>query len=56
VSGTPWFESFFGRDYFELHEQILVDARTVAEVDGVVALLELAPGSRCVRVLRGPGR
>jgi SAM-dependent methyltransferase len=55
MSDRPWFESFFGKDYFEMSEPIPSD-RTAAEVDGAIALLELTPGARLLDVACGHGR
>jgi SAM-dependent methyltransferase len=55
MSDTPWFESFFGKDYFEMSERIPSD-RTAAEVDGAITLLGLTPGARLLDVACGHGR
>jgi SAM-dependent methyltransferase len=55
MSDRPWFESFFGKDYFEMSESIPSD-RTAAEVDGAIALLELTAGARLLDVACGHGR
>jgi SAM-dependent methyltransferase len=55
MSDRPWFESFFGKDYFEMSESIPSD-RTAAAVDGAIALLELTAGARLLDVACGHGR
>jgi SAM-dependent methyltransferase len=55
MNDRPWFESFFGEDYFETSERIPSD-RTAAEVDGTIALLALPPGARLLDVACGHGR
>lgn len=52
----PWYESFFGKDYLEMYEPLLPVARTTAEVNGIIALLDLAPGARMLDVACGHGR
>jgi len=46
MSNVPWFESFFGEDYFQIYRDAFPAERTAAEVDGIVSLLGLEPGGR----------
>lgn len=56
MSEKAWYESFFGEDYFEIYEQALPAERTEAEVDGIIALLDLDPGARVLDLACGHGR
>lgn len=51
-----WYESFFGPDYFEIYRNAIPPERTAAEVDGIVSLLDLAPGARILDLACGYGR
>ena len=48
----PWYESFFGPDYLKQYAH----TTTVQEVDGVVKVLHLRPGSRVLDLACGAGR
>lgn len=56
MSGTAWFESFFGEDYFEIYRDAFPEERTAAEVDGIVSLLGLGDGARVLDLACGHGR
>jgi SAM-dependent methyltransferase len=56
MSEKPWFESFFGKDYLEIYEHVLPSARATADVEGIIALLDLTPGARILDVACGHGR
>jgi SAM-dependent methyltransferase len=56
MSGSAWFESFFGEDYFEIYRDVFPEERTAAEVDGVVSLLGLGEGARVLDLACGHGR
>jgi SAM-dependent methyltransferase len=52
----PWFESFFGEDYFEIYRDFFTPEQTAAEVDGIVTGLGLGPGARVLDLACGHGR
>ncbi len=56
VSAPPWFETFFGPDYFEIYRDFLTPERTASEVDGAIRLLGIAPGARVLDLACGHGR
>ena len=56
MSERPWFESYFGEDYFEIYRSILPAERTAAEVEGIVSLLGLDAGARILDLACGHGR
>jgi SAM-dependent methyltransferase len=56
MSERPWYETFFGADYFRIYEPMLTRERTEREVEGIVALLNLPPGSRILDLCCGHGR
>jgi SAM-dependent methyltransferase len=51
-----WFERFFGEDYFEIYRDAFTPEGTARDAEGIVALLELAPGARVLDVACGHGR
>jgi SAM-dependent methyltransferase len=53
---NPWYETFFGEDYFKIYEEILTPERTAAQVDGIVSLLKLEDGARVLDLACGHGR
>jgi SAM-dependent methyltransferase len=56
VSETPWYESFFGEDYFTIYAEAFPPEHTTAQVDGIVSLLELEAGARILDLACGHGR
>ena len=52
----PWWEDFFRGPYFKVQGPGYPAARTAAEVDVLVAALELRPGQRVLDVPCGEGR
>jgi len=56
VTATPWYASFFGEEYFDIYDGLLSDERTTREIEGIVKLLALPPGSLMLDLARGHGR
>ena len=56
MSDPDWFEPFFGADYFEIYRDFFTPEGTAADVEGIVALLGLAPGARVLDLACGYGR
>src|SRR6266498_2542478 len=56
VTATPWYASFFGEEYFHIYGSMLSDERTAREVEGIVKLLALPPGSHILDLACGHGR
>jgi SAM-dependent methyltransferase len=56
MADPPWYREFFGEEYFRLFEGALTAERTVREVEGIVNLLNLPPGSRILDLCCGHGR
>ncbi len=56
MADTAWFESFFREDYFEIYRDAFPVERTLAEVDGIVSLLDLEAGARILDLACGHGR
>lgn len=52
---TPWYKTFFGEDYLRIYS-FLTPERTEREVDGIVRLLDLPPGSAILDLCCGHGR
>lgn len=52
----PWFESFFGEDYFEIYGSTFTPQATDAQVEGIVRLADLRPGARILDLACGHGR
>jgi SAM-dependent methyltransferase len=48
--------SLFGEEYFDIYGPLLSDERTAREVEGIVKLLALPPGSRILDLACGHGR
>lgn len=53
---VPWYVSAYGENYYEAYKDQYSAEETRAEVDGMIALLELAPGARVLDVSCGFGR
>jgi len=51
-----WYERFFGERYLSEYAAVLTDERTLADVEGVIALLGLPEGSRILDLCCGHGR
>lgn len=56
MTQRPWYETFFGEDYFRIYEPTLTPERTAREVEGIVTLLSLPPGSAILDLACGHGR
>jgi len=52
---TPWYKTFFGEDYLRIYS-FLTPERTEREVEGIVRLLDLPPGSAILDLCCGHGR
>lgn len=52
MTGTPWWETFFGPDYLKQYEQTPAHE----EVDGIEKILRLRSGSRVLDLACGAGR
>ena len=46
MADQPWYQEFFGEEYFRLFDGALTPERTAGEVEGIVNLLNLPPGGR----------
>ncbi len=55
MSNTPWYKTFFGEDYLRIYD-FLTPERTEREVEGIVNLLALPPGSSILDLCCGHGR
>ncbi|MCO6450106.1 MAG: methyltransferase domain-containing protein [Caldilineales bacterium] len=56
MSDAPWYHSFFGDDYLRNYASILTADRTEQELNGIVNLLDLPPGSAILDLPCGHGR
>src|SRR5436305_1103544 len=56
MSDTPWYETFFGDDYLRIYSPFLPAERTDKEVDNIISLLQLPPGSAILDLCCGYGR
>src|SRR5436309_6714365 len=56
MSEAPWYQTFFGEDYLRIYGPFLSPERTEQEVEGIVKLLTLPPGSRILDLCCGHGR
>jgi SAM-dependent methyltransferase len=56
MSKRPWYVEFFGEEYFRLYDGMLTPERTAREVEGIVTLLNLPPGSAILDLACGHGR
>ncbi len=55
MSNTPWYKTFFGEDYLRIYD-FLTPERTEREVEGIINLLALPPGSSILDLCCGHGR
>ncbi len=55
MSDTPWYKTFFGDDYLRIYD-FLTPERTEHEVEGIINLLALPPGSSILDLCCGHGR
>lgn len=53
---APWYVTAYGENYYDAYKDQHSPEETRAEVDGIVRLLELAPGARVLDVSCGFGR
>jgi SAM-dependent methyltransferase len=56
MNDTPWYKTFFGEDYLQIYGPILSPKRTAQEVEGIINLLALSPGSSLLDLCCGHGR
>lgn len=56
MAGMSWFEEYFGEDYFEIYEGLLVPEGPVDQVEGITSLLQLQPGAEVLDLACGHGR
>lgn len=56
MSDTPWYESFFGKDYLRIYAPFLPPEKSEREVHGILTLLNLPPGSAILDLCCGDGR
>ena len=56
TSDTPWYEDFFGESYLRIYAPFLPDEKNVQEVEHIINLLNLAPGSSILDLACGYGR
>lgn len=52
----PWYEELFGEEYLRICRPALTEERTTREVEGIVRLLDLPPGSALLDLCCGYGR
>src|SRR2546421_5304071 len=53
---TPWYQAFFGENYLRIYGPFLSPERTEQDVEGIVKLLALPPGSTILDLCCGHGR
>ncbi|GCE24596.1 methyltransferase type 11 [Dictyobacter alpinus] len=53
---TPWYESFFGEDYFRLYTPFLPPTKTQQDVEALIKLLHLEPKDSVLDLCCGYGR
>jgi SAM-dependent methyltransferase len=56
MNDTPWYKTFFGKDYLQIYAPVLSPERTQREVDGIINLLALPVGSTILDLCCGHGR
>jgi SAM-dependent methyltransferase len=52
----PWYQELFGEDYLRVWAPVLPPERTAGEVEGILSLLDLPPGSAILDLCCGHGR
>lgn len=56
MTTSPWYIDFFGHDYLRIYRPFLTPERTEREVEALVKLLALPPGSKILDLCCGHGR
>ncbi len=56
MNDTPWYISFFNEDYLSIYAPFLPAERTDREVEGIIRLLNVPPGSSILDLCCGHGR
>lgn len=56
TSGSPWYESFFGRDYLDVYGYQFTPERAETEAGFAIRALALQPGERVLDLCCGQGR
>jgi SAM-dependent methyltransferase len=56
MAEQPWYCEFFGEEYLRLYDGALTPERAAREVEGIVTLLNLPPGSQILDLCCGHGR
>ncbi|MBI3946987.1 MAG: hypothetical protein HY321_13770 [Armatimonadetes bacterium] len=56
MSKIPWYQEFFGEDYFRIYGGFLISERSRRQGDQIADLLALPPGSRILDLCCGHGR
>ncbi len=56
MSDQAWYEAFFGEDYLHMYAPFLPAEKSLQDVDGMLALLNLVPESRILDLCCGTGR
>jgi SAM-dependent methyltransferase len=56
MSDIPWYEAFFGEDYLRVYAPFLPPEKTARDVEGILRLLTIAPGSALLDLCCGYGR
>jgi SAM-dependent methyltransferase len=56
MQDIPWYQAFFGEDYLRIYAPFLPPEKTEREVADILALLDLAEGSRILDLCCGNGR
>ena len=56
MTDSTWYVDFFGDDYLRIYQPLLTPERTEREVEGLITLLALEPGSKILDLCCGHGR
>jgi SAM-dependent methyltransferase len=56
ISERPWYQELFGEEYLRAWAPTLTEERAAREVEGIVTLLDLPPGSAILDLCCGHGR